>query len=132
MLTRQDQRAEYFIPLITHLQTPPNMWPDAMPRRPRSVEVLPLAKPLPPRKPTDAEIARERERDLNARNMMVLSFTGLVGEFARKYKRVVASVKVSAAGATGMRFSRRRYPLIEVIGRRLPPSFSTGPTCQGG
>lgn len=79
---------------MTHIRTPPNMWPDALPRRPRQLEQLKLAAPLAPRKPTDAELAKERERDLNARNMMVLSFTGLVSEFARKYKRVVASVKV--------------------------------------
>jgi hypothetical protein len=71
------------------------MWPDAVPRRPRVLETLQLAAPLPPRAPTEVELAKERERDVNARNMMVLSFTGLVSEFARKYKRVVATVRVS-------------------------------------
>lgn len=71
------------------------MWPDAIPRKPRVLEQLKLAAPLPPREPTEAELIKERERDVNARNMMVLSFTGLVGEFGKKYRRVVASVYVS-------------------------------------
>jgi hypothetical protein len=38
---------------------------------------------------------REVERDNNARNMMVLSFTSLVQEFLKKFRKVVAGVKVS-------------------------------------
>jgi hypothetical protein len=59
------------------------------------LEQLPLAAPLPPRAPTEAEIAREAERDNNARNMLVISFTSLVGEFMKKYRKVTSSVKVN-------------------------------------
>lgn len=85
------------------------MWPDAIPRKPRVLETLKLAAPLPPRAPTEAELVKERERDVNARNMMVLSFTGLVGEFARKYKRVAASVRVCSAPSS--RGEMRQYEI---------------------
>lgn len=73
---------------------PPTAFPDALPRRKRILEELPLAPPLPPRQPTEAELARDAERDLQAREMMILSFTGLVQEFMRKFRKVVASVRV--------------------------------------
>jgi hypothetical protein len=59
------------------------------------LEVLPLAPPLPPRIPTEAEIQRDLERDKNTRDVMVISFTGLVQEFLKKFRKVVASVRVS-------------------------------------
>ena len=90
----QDERALYFQPLIETLERPPSDFPDALPRRKRILLPLPLAPPLPPRIPTEADIAREAERDNNARNMLVVSFTALVGEFLKKYRKVVASVRV--------------------------------------
>jgi hypothetical protein len=91
----QDERADYFSDLLAAIQRAPNEFPDAIPRKPRVLEELPLAAPLPPRAPTEAEIAREAERDHNARNMLVVSFTQLVQEFMRKYRKVVSSVRVS-------------------------------------
>ncbi|KAI9632145.1 putative TAT-binding protein [Dioszegia hungarica] len=95
-LPTEAERTAYFAPLLAQIALPPSSWPDALPRRPRVLEQLPLAPPLPARLPTEAEVAKERERDLNARNMMVLSFTSLVAEFGRKYKRIVLSVKEDA------------------------------------
>jgi len=91
----QAERSAYFRPLIETLQTPPTTFPDALPRKPRQLEILPLAPPLPPRQPTEAELQRELERDRNARDMMVLSFTSLVQEFLKKFRKVVATVRVS-------------------------------------
>lgn len=91
----QGERAEYFAPLLETLRKPPSDFPDALPRRKRVLEDLPLAPPLPPRVPTEADLARELERDSSARNMMVISFTGLIQEFLKKYRKVVGSVRVS-------------------------------------
>ena len=95
------------------LQRPPNDFPDALPRRKRTFSPLPLAPPLPPRSPTEAELAREIEMDINARNMLVISFTSLVQEFLKKYRKVVASVKVSISYHVTISRSS-----LHVLGRR--------------
>ncbi|ORY30784.1 hypothetical protein BCR39DRAFT_528294 [Naematelia encephala] len=91
-----DEREAYFASLLDTARKPPSEFPDAIPRRKRVLEELPLAPALPPRPPTEAEIQRELERDDNARNMMVISFTGLIQEFGKKYRKVVQSVRDEA------------------------------------
>lgn len=88
------ERSAYFTDLLTTVRKPPTDFPDGVPRRKRVLEDLPLAAPLPPRRPTEAERARDEEKDQAARNMMVVSFTNLVKEFMKRYRKVVASVKV--------------------------------------
>jgi len=73
---------------------PPTEFPDAVPRRKRVLEILPPAPPLPPRVQTEQEIAREHEKDVQAREMMIISFTGLVQDFMRKFRKVTATVRV--------------------------------------
>jgi hypothetical protein len=73
---------------------PPTEFPDAVPRRKRILEILPPAPPLPPRVQTEQEIAREHEKDVQAREMMIISFTGLVQDFMRKFRKVTATVRV--------------------------------------
>lgn len=90
----QAARAAYFAPLLDNLQLPPTSFPSTLPPAPRVLPELPKAAPLPPREPTAAELERELERDQTSRNMMVLSFSGLIQEFLKKYRRVVAGVKV--------------------------------------
>lgn len=75
---------------------PPTDFPDALPRRKRILEILPPAPPLPPREKTEAEIAKEHEKDVQAREMMIISFTGLVQDFMRKFRKVTATVRVSS------------------------------------
>lgn len=76
---------------------PPTEFPDALPRRKRVLEILPPAPPLPPREQTEAEIAKEHEKDVQAREMMIISFTGLMQDFMRKFRKVTATVRVSSA-----------------------------------
>ncbi|OXG18691.1 ATPase [Cryptococcus neoformans Tu401-1] len=90
------ERSAYFTDLLTTVRKPPTDFPDGVPRRKRVLEDLPLAAPLPPRQPTEAERARDEEKDQAARNMMVVSFTNLVKEFMKRYRKVVASVKDDA------------------------------------
>lgn len=58
------------------------------------LEILPPAPPLPPRQQTEAELAKEAEMDVQAREMMIISFTGLVQDFMRKFRKVTATVRV--------------------------------------
>ncbi|WVQ73329.1 hypothetical protein IAR50_002897 [Cryptococcus sp. DSM 104548] len=90
------ERKAYFADLVESVRRPPTDFPDGVPRKKRVLEVLPLAKPLPPRQPTEAEKAREEEKDQAARNMMVVSFTNLVQEFMKRYRKVAASVREDA------------------------------------
>jgi len=60
----------------------------------RVLEILPPAPPLPPRQQTEAELAKEAEKDVQAREMMIISFTGLVQDFMRKFRKVTATVRV--------------------------------------
>jgi len=60
----------------------------------RVLEILPPAPPLPPRQQTEAELAKEVEKDVQAREMMIISFTGLVQDFMRKFRKVTATVRV--------------------------------------
>ena len=60
----------------------------------RVLEILPPAPPLPPRQQTEAELAKEIEKDVQAREMMIISFTGLVQDFMRKFRKVTATVRV--------------------------------------
>ena len=73
---------------------PPTEFPDALPRKKRVLEILPAAPPLPPRQKTEAEIAKEHEMDVQAREMMIISFTGLIQDFMRKFRKVTATVRV--------------------------------------
>ncbi|WWD22907.1 hypothetical protein CI109_107402 [Kwoniella shandongensis] len=90
------ERSAYFADLVEAVKRPPTEFPDGVPRRKRVLEILPLAAPLPPRLPTEAELAREEEKDQAARNMMILSFTSLVQEFMKRYRKVATTVKEDA------------------------------------
>ncbi|EIW73387.1 hypothetical protein TREMEDRAFT_70962 [Tremella mesenterica DSM 1558] len=91
-------RSAYFADLIASFHKPPTAFPDAIPRRKRILETLPLADPLPPRQPSEAEIARDLERDNQARQMMILSFASFFQELGKKYRKVAASVREDAMG----------------------------------
>lgn len=92
----RSQRVEFFAELLASVERKPTDFPDGVPRKRRVLEVLPLAEPLPPRQPTQAEIDREIERDNAARAMITLSFTSLLSDFARKFRRPVAMAKEAA------------------------------------
>jgi hypothetical protein len=90
----QNERTTYFSEIINLLSRPPTEFPDALPRVKRILEILPPAPPLPPRQQTEAELAKEVEKDVQAREMMIISFTGLVQDFMRKFRKVTATVRV--------------------------------------
>lgn len=95
LMGRQVERESFFAELISTIQRPPTDFPDGIPRKKRVLEILPLAPPLPPRVPTEAELLRDAEKDNQARDMLVISFISLLQDFMKKYRRVVANVKVS-------------------------------------
>lgn len=104
---KAEQREEFFAEILAAASRPPIDFPDGVPRKRRVLEVLPPAPPLPPRQPTEAEVAREAERDVAARNMLFVSFSSLVSEFMKKYRRPVAFVKVSPASLMSLTLHRK-------------------------
>ncbi|WVR03216.1 hypothetical protein IAU60_000207 [Kwoniella sp. DSM 27419] len=93
----RDERVAYFADLLTALKRPPTEFPGVLPRRKRILETLPIAPPLPPRPPTQAELLREEEKDQAARDMLFQSFVHLVRDFIKRYRKVASNVKDQAA-----------------------------------
>jgi ATPase family AAA domain-containing protein 2 len=102
------QRAAFFDPLIKDVQRPPNQFADGMKRRKRILEVLPIAPPLEPRKPTPAELAAQQEAD--GRIIVGLKYRlGLIHtELKRKYKRFSKRATVSSP-CLGFRAARSSF-----------------------
>ena len=59
----ETKRRKFFQELLDYVKKPPTQFPDAVKRRRRVLEVLPIAPPLPPREPTAAEIAAQERQD---------------------------------------------------------------------
>ncbi|EAU82409.1 ATPase with bromodomain-containing protein [Coprinopsis cinerea okayama7 len=82
-----DQREAFFEPMIKDIQRPPNQFADGMKRRKRILEVLPIAPPLEPRKPTAAELAVQRENDQKTIVILKFRLGPILSELKRKFKR---------------------------------------------
>ncbi|KZT51813.1 AAA-domain-containing protein [Calocera cornea HHB12733] len=88
----EDQRNAFFAELLKTIETPPNKFGDAMPRKKRVLEELPIAAPLPPRQPTAAELAAQRANDQRTRDNLRWKLSTILNELKRKYRRFWKSV----------------------------------------
>ncbi|TFK28597.1 AAA-domain-containing protein [Coprinopsis marcescibilis] len=81
------QRESFFDPLLKDVRRPPNQFADGVKRRKRILEVLPVAPPLAPRKPSAAELALQREND--EKTIVILKFRlgPILAELKRKFKK---------------------------------------------
>jgi hypothetical protein len=59
----EPKRRKFFQGLLDYVKKPPTQFPDAVKRRRRILEVLPVAPPLPPRELSAAEIAAQEKHD---------------------------------------------------------------------
>lgn len=82
-----DQRDLFFKDVLAGIARPPNEFPDALPRRKRILEELPIAPPPPPRQPTEAEVARQNQADQTNLELLTYHLNHLVGELKRKFRR---------------------------------------------
>ncbi|KAJ3780934.1 hypothetical protein GGU10DRAFT_368269 [Lentinula aff. detonsa] len=84
-----DQRLAFFEPLFEDIKRPPNKFADGMgtKRKKRVLEVLPIAPPLEPRKPTERELAVQEENDQRTITILKYRLGPIVGELKRKFKR---------------------------------------------
>lgn len=73
---------------------PPNEFPDAMPRRKRVLEVLPIAPPPPPRVQTAAEIQQLELADRKLLEYLKWRLGPVLGELKKRYKKFARSIWV--------------------------------------
>ena len=90
----QDQRAEFFNGILELARITPSELPDAAPKRRRVLEVLPLAPPPPPRKPSPAELALQEENDGRLREHLKWRLGPVLNELKRKHKRFTKPIEV--------------------------------------
>ncbi|KZO93796.1 AAA-domain-containing protein [Calocera viscosa TUFC12733] len=88
----EDQRTAFFLDLLKTLETPPDKFGDAMPKKKRVLEELPIAPPLPPRQPSAAELAAQRANDQRTRDNLRWKLSTVLNELKRKYRRFWKSV----------------------------------------
>jgi hypothetical protein len=89
------QREEFFDGLIKDIQRPPNEFADGIKRKKRILEVLPIAPPLEPRKPTPAELALQEENDQRIITLLKYRLGPILTELKRKFKRFTKRARVS-------------------------------------
>lgn len=82
----QEKRAAFFQSIVAYVQKPPNHFPDAVKRRRRILEVLPIAPPLPPRELTAAEKAEQQRQDNLLLNRLKNHLNNIYQVLVRKEK----------------------------------------------
>ncbi|KAJ4491025.1 hypothetical protein J3R30DRAFT_169989 [Lentinula aciculospora] len=89
------QRSAFFEPLIDDIKTPPNKFADGMgaKRKKRVLEILPIAPPLEPRKPTERELAVQEENDQRTITILKYRLGPIMSELKRKFKRFTKRVQ---------------------------------------
>ena len=80
------KRTAFFQSIIAYVQKPPNHFPDAVRRRRRILEVLPIAPPLPPRQLTAAERAEQQRQDNLLLNRLKSHLNNIYQVLVRKEK----------------------------------------------
>ncbi|KAJ7621654.1 AAA-domain-containing protein [Mycena polygramma] len=80
-------RAEFFEGLVRDVRRKPSEFADGMPRRKRVLEVLEVAPPLEPRKPSAAELAVQEENDQRVIALLKYRLEPILTQLKRKFKR---------------------------------------------
>ncbi|KAL0569754.1 TAT-binding protein-like protein 7, AAA ATPase [Marasmius crinis-equi] len=83
----EQQRVEFYKPLIEDVRRPPNQFADGMPRKKRVLEELPIAPPPEPRKPSAAELAVQEENDHRTIAILKFRLGPILNELKRKFRR---------------------------------------------
>jgi len=80
------KRTAFFQSIVAYVQKPPNHFPDAIKRRRRILEILPIAPPLPPRELTAAEKAEQQRHDNLLLNRLKSHLNNIYQVLVRKEK----------------------------------------------
>ncbi|KAJ7165606.1 AAA-domain-containing protein [Mycena crocata] len=108
------ERAEFFGGLVRDVQKRPNEFADGMPRRKRILEVLEVAPPLEPRKPSAAELAVQEENDQRVIALLKYRLEPILSQLKRKFKRFTKRAKEEYI-FEGMEDIQHQQPPLEVL-----------------
>lgn len=86
------QRCAYWQDVVVQAARPPTQFADAVPRRRRVLEALPLAPPRPPRAPTLAELHQQGEHDARVLEHLKFRLGSVLAELRKKFKRFTRNV----------------------------------------
>lgn len=99
------QREEFFEGLIKDIRRPPNQFADGMKRKKRVLEELPIAPPLAPRQPTEAELQAQAVNDQRVIALLKYRLGPILTELKRKFKRFTKRATVCRITSGILRFS---------------------------
>lgn len=88
------KRAAFFAELMKHVRRPPSEFPDAVKRRRRLLEELPIAPPLAPRQPSEAELRILEENDLRTIAQLKHRLNPVLLDLKRRFKRFTKAAEV--------------------------------------
>lgn len=88
-------RSEFFHDLVQSVRKPPTEFPDAVKRKRRVLEKLPVAPPIAPRAPTAAELAQQEQKDEQTIAMLKFRLGPVLMELKKKFKRFSKTAAVS-------------------------------------
>lgn len=81
------QRAAFFHELILIARHSPTEFPDAVKRKKRVLEKLPVAPPVAPKPPTAVELAQQEQKDEQTITMLKFRLGPVLMELKKKFKR---------------------------------------------
>lgn len=90
-----EERSAFYVDLINSVRKPPNEFPDAIKRRKRVLENLPIAPPLAPKPPTAAELAIQEQKDEQIIATLKYRLGPILMELKRKFKLFSKPIIVS-------------------------------------
>lgn len=96
----ESQRSNFFADVFTEVSRPPNEFPDAVKRKKRILEKLPLAPPLPPRQPSAIEVAAQAEKDRQTIVNLTVRLGPILSDLKKRYRRFVRTVEVGCIRTT--------------------------------
>ncbi|EJD42383.1 AAA-domain-containing protein, partial [Auricularia subglabra TFB-10046 SS5] len=88
------QRERFFGELMEHVRRPPSAFPGAARRRKRALEVLPVAPPLAPRQPTEAELRVLEENDVRLIAQLKHRLNPVLLDLKRRFKRFTKAAEI--------------------------------------
>lgn len=94
------QREAFFADLLKNVTRRPSEFPDAVKKRRRILEELPVAPPPEPRQPTQAELLLQAENDFRIITQLKHRLNPILLDLKRKFKRFTKAAEVCDGSVT--------------------------------
>ncbi|KAL2074476.1 hypothetical protein VTL71DRAFT_8254 [Oculimacula yallundae] len=88
----RESRIEFFSTIAEYVRKAPKDFPEPLNRKKRTLEVLQIAPPPPPKEPTKEEIKALKKRDHQLLNLLKVQIQPIMDQIHRKYKKFRAPV----------------------------------------